>query len=68
MIKIKSHLSSALYTQDQERGTMSADPGAEVKLEGKEGKEEIKSYPYLSSLNPAQLKGNSQLPRNQANN
>jgi hypothetical protein len=38
---------------------MSADPGAEVKLEGKEGKEEIKSYPYLSSLNPAQLKGKS---------
>jgi hypothetical protein len=47
---------------------MSADPGAEVKAEEKEGKEEIKSYPYLSSLNPAQLKGNSQIPRNQVNN
>jgi hypothetical protein len=44
---------------------MSADPGAEMKVEKKEGKEEIKSYPYLSSLNPAQLKGNSQIPRNQ---
>jgi hypothetical protein len=38
---------------------MSADPGAGVKTEEKEGKDEIKSYPYLSSLNPAQLKGKS---------
>jgi hypothetical protein len=66
MIKIKTHFSSS--TQLQERGTMSADPGAEVKAQEKEGKEQIKSYPYLSSLNPAQLKGNSQIPRNQVNN
>jgi len=41
---------------------MSADPGKEVKAEEKDVKEEIKSYPYLSSLNPAQLKGKSQIP------
>jgi hypothetical protein len=62
MIKIKTQLSSS--TQLQEGGIMSADPGAEVKLEGKEGKEEIKSYPYLFSLNPAQLRGKSSIQVN----
>jgi len=44
---------------------MSADPGKEVKAEEKEAKEEIKSYPYLSSLNPAQLKGKYQISKYQ---
>ena len=44
---------------------MSADPGAGVKTEEKEVKEELKSYPYLSSLNPAQLKGKSEIPNYQ---
>jgi len=41
---------------------MSADPGLKEENNG-ESKEEIKSYPYLSSLNPAQLKGKSSKSR-----
>jgi hypothetical protein len=66
MIKIKSHFLISLPQLNIKRGgTMSADPGAKVESEGKEVKEEIKSYPYLSSLNPAQLKGKSQIPKYQ---
>jgi hypothetical protein len=37
---------------------MSGDPGdVKVVKEDGEGNEDLKAYPYLSSLNPAQLKG-----------
>jgi len=44
---------------------MSADPGVKEEKNG-ESKGEIKLYPYLSSLNPAQLKGKSS--KSQVNN
>ena len=40
---------------------MSADPGDVKVVKEEEEKGDIKLYPYLSSLNPAQLKGTSKL-------
>ena len=40
---------------------MSADPGDIEVVKEEEEKGDIKLYPYLSSLNPAQLKGTSKI-------
>lgn len=64
----RSDMTSDLGEQDQyyfpfptriekDRNTMSTDPGVKKEKEEEGKKEDIKSYPYLASLNPAQLKG-----------